>query len=177
MTSLDQVAGLADLLATIRPSWDKIATQNQLLPYKHLPYELLAYVAIRCALDPANRTPASLKWMDTAPPEQVEREDFRGRKEPACVICGRSHSRCRAQRDKEIQRGIPDTHEFESAEDAEHGAAVKQIDPENPDARVRAVTRRPPDDPWLPEDLAAESQARLELDQHRGEQPEETADA
>jgi hypothetical protein len=84
-------------------------------------------------------------------------------KEPNCYICGRARSRCIAMRDKEIRLGIPDPHDFESAEDAERNASANQIP-----AKIRTDSRIP-DEPWLPEDLAAESQARLNEDANRPE--------
>jgi hypothetical protein len=41
------------------------------------------------------------------------------RREPECHICGRRRSQCQAHRLREIARGVPDPHEFETREEAE----------------------------------------------------------
>jgi hypothetical protein len=124
MTTLDDITRLASLITGTRPNWDKIAVQNQLLAYKHLPYDQLAYAAIRCAQDLNNRTPASLKWADLAPPRSAERNDLQ-EKQPSCHICGKYRSQCQQRREFEIRRGLPDPHEFETLEDADRHAVRK----------------------------------------------------
>jgi hypothetical protein len=126
MTTLDDITRLAALVTGLRPTWDKIAIQNQLLAYKHLPYEQLAYAAIRCAQDPNNRTPASLKWADLAPPGSAERNDLE-EKQPTCHICGKYRNQCQQRRDFEIRRGLPDPHEFETLEDADQNTAHSSV--------------------------------------------------
>jgi hypothetical protein len=91
-------------------------------------------------------------------------------KEPICYICGRKRSACIAMRDKEIRYGIPDPHTFETAEQAERNSSRRQMD-----AKARALataaeaTRaQSRDEPYLPPDLAAETQTRNE--QHQPEQ-------
>jgi hypothetical protein len=88
-------------------------------------------------------------------------------KEPICYICGRKRSACIAMRDKEIRNRIPDPHEFESADDADRRASYRQIDARERTKVMAAEASRIPsrDEPYLPPDLAAETQARLEADQ------------
>jgi hypothetical protein len=77
---------------------------------------------------------------------QVKR-DRSGRDKVVCCICSRTRAECQRMRDFEIRHGIPEPHEFESADGAERNASRRQL--------LTAIPRlaHPNRTPWLPDDL------------------------
>src|SRR5215207_9478621 len=126
MANIEEVRNLASYVLTLRPGWDAIAVQNQLLAHRQLPLDQLTAAAVKCAQDQTNRLPASLKWLDAYLPNKSSerKEDWR---EPKCYTCGRAQSQCLRFNQWEIERGLPYPHSFQTLDEAERHAAGRQL--------------------------------------------------
>jgi hypothetical protein len=179
MTTITEVQDLAAELQDLRPDWpDIIPIVNHLLPWRHLPYDQLHDLTVAWVKNHGNRTPASLKYMPGVPVKQAGDDvSPRKTKQHACYICGKSKYDCQRQHDWEISNDIPDPHVFETEEQATANKAERTpAQRAELNARIRTLFRRvddelakPTREPYLPPDLLAESQARLELDEQRPE--------
>jgi hypothetical protein len=174
---------LADAICAVRPDWQQAGVIAQLhilaANWTDTDAALAAHVmtvaASRTARTPAafNATPPARSYADPAPTD----------KQPRCYICGQAKLDCQKRQDWEITHGVPDPHIFETEADATARKAVRSAaDRAELNARIRTLFRRvddelakPTREPYLPPDLAAETQARHEADEHQPEQ--ETLDA
>jgi hypothetical protein len=86
------------------------------------------------------------RWIDLVDIKRQVKRDRSGRDKVLCCICSRPRAGCERMRDLEIQRGVPDPHEFKTADDAERNASRRLRVPQ---------TTHPDRVPWLPDDLLA----------------------
>jgi hypothetical protein len=128
MTTLTEVQDLAADLHDQRPDWDLVPIMNHLLPYRTMAYDELCALATAWAREPKNRTPASLQWMRGSSDKSAESEFSKGRasKESRCYICGNIEPECRKLHDFEVSRGLPDPHDFETAQQAQANRSDRQ---------------------------------------------------
>jgi hypothetical protein len=126
-TTVEQIRTIAEQIHSARPAWDLVAVQNHLVAYRHMEPAQLGAAATACAADMSNRTPGALKWMDTQPGQSSESSFSRKSHEPICFTCGRYRHSCEQMRESERRRGVPDSHEFESSDQAERRTAARQL--------------------------------------------------
>jgi hypothetical protein len=171
---------LADAIHAVRPDWQQagIVAQLHILDANWTGIDAaLAAHAMAVASSPDARTPAAFNATRPSTVANPAPDDF---KEPRCYICGNPKSVCQQRQDWEITHALADPHIFEIEEDARANAAPRT--PEQRDElrrQIRTLIRSvddelkaPTREPYLPPDLAAESQARLDLDEHRQPDPE-----
>ena len=114
-----QMVDLANVIHNIRPDWDQpgIISQLSILDanWGGTPVALVIH-ACSIAGDPKAKTPGALNsHIPTAQPAMDSKLTGRGINEPTCRICNNRKSVCQARHDFEVNRGIPDPHEFEGA--------------------------------------------------------------
>jgi hypothetical protein len=63
--------------------------------------------------------PNMSRWIDLIDNKRQVKRDRSGRDKVLCAICARPRAACERIRDFEIRRGVPDPHEFMSADEAE----------------------------------------------------------
>jgi hypothetical protein len=121
MITDQQAHALATLIASVRPGWalSGIAASLKRCPE---PIDELTMIAFRAAGDPMAQTPAAIVWPKYRTPTTISSKAATTLREPKCYICGHPQSKCEEIRDREIARGVPDPHEFETMEDAERKA-------------------------------------------------------
>ena len=73
----DQARKLAELIATVRPTWAVSAITTALWQVRTQPLHRIAAAAIRAAMDPDIHTPAGIAWLDRPHwrPEPARAED------------------------------------------------------------------------------------------------------
>src|SRR5262245_7616116 len=112
-----QLVRLADAVNAIRPDWQQpgILAQLETLHYTWGGTDgAMAAFVMQIASHPQARTPAAFVMPAPADSPQPRQAPQPGYREPTCHTCNRTQSRCLQQREKELQRGIPDVHDFET---------------------------------------------------------------
>lgn len=116
-----QIIALANAVQSVRPDWQQsgIVSQLTILASNWAGSDgALSAHAMTIAAAPQAHTPGAF---NATPPEPIaqpspSRHSFR---EPSCHICSRNRSQCINQREREIRRGIPDPHDFETQDGAD----------------------------------------------------------
>ncbi len=114
-----QIVALANAVVAIRPDWQQagIVAQLTILASNWAGSDAaMSAHAMTIAAAPQAQTPGAF---NAQPPEPVPPPPRHSWAEPTCHICSRTRSKCQAYQRWEIQRGLPDPHEFETLEEAD----------------------------------------------------------
>jgi hypothetical protein len=140
---------LADAICAVRPDWNQsgVLSQLHILDSNWAGNDAqLAAHAMTVASSASAATPGAF---NTERPATIPDPKPAGFDEPSCGICKRRKSECLRMHEREVRKGFPDPHEFESEEEAVTNRARSQLD-----ARVgRHVGSGLP---YVPEELSAE---------------------
>ena len=143
-----QLVTLANLIREIQPEWSQsgiLKFLGQLSEAWKGTYAEFAEYAAGIAGDPESKTPAALMARPLPQPKPAAQP-----KGPKCFICGGTSEQCARRHAFEVRRGVPDPHQFKTAEEAERNASRRQL-------RVPRATH-PDRIPWLPDEVLKQAE-------------------
>src|SRR5688500_9826810 len=86
-----------------------------------------AQAAVLAIHDQQAVNPNLSRWIDLIDIKRQVKRERSGRDKVVCCICSRTRAECERMRDFEIRHGIPDSHGFETADDAQRKASRRQL--------------------------------------------------
>jgi hypothetical protein len=157
----------ADTMTAIRPDWKQGGCISQLQVLDHswqgTEAELIAH-AVLVAGDPAALTPAAINNIPIKIVARPAPNTDQG-KEPTCFICGNIRTKCRQLHDFEVAHGLPDSHIFETHEEADaHTGKAPHV---NLTTLALAATPKINDYEESPARTAAKARARAAVEEAR----------
>lgn len=91
-----QANAAADLVRTIRPGWDAMATANVITELAEtIPLAKVVAAAVLAASNPEYKSPVSIKWQELPTDTQHVGPAGKYANEPRCAVCGMRQTRCR----------------------------------------------------------------------------------
>lgn len=120
-----QMVDLANVIHNIRPDWDQPGIVSQLsilnANWDRTPTAFVIHAAT-VAGDPTAKTPGAINTYGKLTPDRTSTQTRISKawtSEPICYICSQPQSWCIRRHERELSRGVPDPHQFQTREEAE----------------------------------------------------------